>query len=180
MLRYAVFLVLLIACGGGTATLPPTVPPVPTSPPTTIPLAAIDLEPLLIQPGDLPAGITGAQVKDVAPPAFKAYPPATKAIDQRLQRDGETIGGIVVLLYEEQSALEQAKILATTTSEVSRPLDSVGEGGKAFLGSDLLPLRGVTFVRCRAIADVSMGRVAIEEVIAYAKRLDRRLAGVVC
>lgn len=174
-MRWIIAVFLLAACGGTPDVIAPT-----TIPPTTVPLSALDLEPLLIQSGDLPAGIAAAQVKDVAPLAFNGYPPTTKAIDQRFQRDGKAVGGVVVLLYEQQDNFNTARSLAMKISESSKPLDGVGEEAKAFLGSDLLPIRGITFIRCRAIVDVSISNVTIEEVAAYAMRLDKRLSGVVC
>jgi len=172
---------LLVSCGGEQHVVPAFAPPATAvSAPTTVALKDIDLEPLLIQAGDLPSGMSAAQVKDAAPPALNDYPQATKAIDQRFQRNGKTAGGVVVLLYEQQSDLDQAKGLAAKTSKYSEPLSDVGEQAKLFLGTDLLPIRGVTFVRCQAVVDVSMSGVDTREITAYAKRLDKRLQAAVC
>jgi hypothetical protein len=178
-MKYLLILaVLLVSCGGAAPDVsPPTAAP---AVPTTVALTDIDLEPLLVQSGDLPSGMSAAQIKDVAPPAMKDYPPATKAIDQRFQRNGKTTGGVVVLLYEQDADLTAATALATTLNTYSELLPDVGEQAKLFLGTDLLPVRGVTFVRCRAVVDVSMSDVDTGEITAYAKRLDKRLQSVVC
>jgi hypothetical protein len=172
---------LLISCGGEQQVVPASAPPATAVvAPAAVALKDIDLEPLLVQSGDLPSGFSGAQIKDAAPPALKDYPQATKAIDQRFQRNNKTAGGVVVLLYDQQSDLDQATALATKASKYSESLSGVGEQAKLFLGTDLLPIRGVTFVRCQAVVDVSMSGVDTREITAYVKRLDKRLQAAVC
>jgi len=177
----AIMAALLIGCGESPQVVPAFVPPATAAPaPASVALKDIDLEPLLVQSGDLPSGMSAAQIKDSAPPAMKDYPPATKAIDQRFQRGGKTVGGVVVLLYEQQSDLTTATALVTKIGKYSEVLPDVGEQAKLFLGTDLLPVRGVTFVRCHAVVDVAMSNVDTREITAYAKRLDKRLQAVVC
>lgn len=167
---------LLAGCGTPQAISDPTAAVV--TPPAA--LKDIDLESLLVQSGDLPSGMSAAQIKDAAPPGMNDYPAATKAIDQRFQQNSKTVGGVVVLLYEQPADLATATALATKIGKYSEALDGVGEQAKLFLGTDLLPIRGVTFVRCHAIVDVTMSKVDTHEITAYAKRLDKRLHSVVC
>jgi hypothetical protein len=49
----------------------------------------VNLESLIIQPGDLPAGLTVAQVLDTRPPAYDqmGMPQASKIIFQRLAKN---------------------------------------------------------------------------------------------
>lgn len=175
----AIMAALLVSCGGDPPIVPAFAPPA-TAQPTAVALKDIDLEPLLVQAGDLPSGMSAAQVKDTAPLGMKEYPIATKAIDQRFQRGNKTVGGVVVLLYEQQADLNQAAALAIKLDKYSEVLSDVGTQAKLFLGTDAFPVRGVTFVRCRAVVDVTMSEVDTSEVTAYAKRLDKRLQSVIC
>ena len=72
---YLLFIVVfLVACSSASPDAAP--PPTstftlePTAPPTQVPLSELDLSSILIQPGDLSAGITGAQVRDMLPAMF--------------------------------------------------------------------------------------------------------------
>ena len=169
---FVIFVFLLYACAAEA----------PAAAPTRIPLASVDLEPLLVQSGDLPAGMTGAQVKDAAPPAFKRYPLPTKAIDQRFQRSGDVVGGVVVLLYENaadrDAAWAQAQQAITSSAT---PLPDVGEQALLLASSPQLPITSATFRRCAAIVDIGMdAQVQPNEISAYARRLDTRLTPLVC
>ncbi len=183
--------------------VPPTptntpVPPSPTNTPTAtpIPLSELDLEPLLIQPGDLPAGFSGAQVKDVAPNMFDDLSAAENTIDQRFERGGDTAGGVTVFLYDSTSEIEEAYallmsieadyVVLLTGGMNIQTVTGVGEqaivsvlsfsvGGFALESSDL------AFIRCNAVVHIRMaGVVDIDTIKAYAKRLDSRLEPVVC
>lgn len=172
--------VVLASCGSAPGAAPVAPAAAPATAVGAVALKDIDLEPFLIQPGDLPSGMEAAQVKNTAPAGMKDYPAATNAIDQRFQRNGKTAGGVVVLLYEQQADLDKATAQALAPNKYSEPTTDVGEKGKLFLGTDLLPLRSVTFVRCHAIVDVTMSDVDTTEIAAYAKRLDKRLQAAVC
>lgn len=151
---------LLVACGGITPSL-----------------ASVELEPLLIQPGDLPSGIAPSQVSDALPTMFDGLPKAERTIDQRLQRGGQTAGGISVALYADPAAA-YAAIVGTMGKHESV---TVGERAERSLPFDLLPGFDLAFVRCHALAYVRMtGDVSAENILAYAKRLDARLAKAVC
>jgi hypothetical protein len=165
--------VLLAACGSSpVAVAPPAVP-------TRVPLRAVNLEPVLIQDGDLPSGLSPAQVFDAPPPAFKDYPAATKAAYQRFQRAGDTAGGVTVLLYEQAADLANAAAQAVPTKKDYQSVEGVGERAALFV-PELLTVRQIGFVRCQAVVNVVMDQVEPDELIAYAKRLDRRLQGMVC
>jgi hypothetical protein len=74
--------------------------PVPTDTPTPVPLSGIDLEPILIQSGDLPAGYSGAQVRSVLPGMFDGLPETDNSVYQQFEKDGGPAGGIAIALYE--------------------------------------------------------------------------------
>src|SRR5439155_10521390 len=58
-----------------------------------------DLEPLLLQPGDLADNMVGARADDPAPPNFEDSPPAARIVGLRFTRDGRGAGSVSVLLY---------------------------------------------------------------------------------
>jgi len=174
------------------------VPPTPTDTPTAtpIPLSELDLEPLLIQPGDLPAGFSGAQIKDVAPSMFDDLPAAENTIDQRFERGGDTAGGVTVFLYGSTSKIEEAYalLMSIEADYVALLTDDMnvqtvtGVGEQAIVSVVSLSMGGFTlessdldFVRCSAVVHIRMVGVAdIDTIRAYAKRLDKRLEPVVC
>jgi hypothetical protein len=169
-----VVLFLLAACGGQAAA------PAPMAAQTAVPLTALDLTPLLIRSGDLPADLTGAQVKDTVPPGLKAVPTPVKAVDQRFQRNGDTVGGVVVLLYEAAADVKAAYRLTVGEGKNSEPWDGVGDTARIWLPSGLSPRATVAFTRCHAYVDVTIAQGSVDEVIAYARRLDERLQPLVC
>jgi len=179
-----------------TNTPPPTHTPMPTNTPTPtpIPLSELRLEPLLIQPGDLPAGFSGAQVKDVAPSLFDDLPTAENTIDQRFERGGDTAGGVTVFLYDSTSEIEEAYALIMSIEADSSIMGGMnvqavaGVGEQAIVSVLSLSVWGFTlessdlaFIRCNAVVHIGMvGVVDIDTIKAYAKRLDSRLEPVVC
>lgn len=164
----AAALVVLVACGA-------------------VPLSEIQLEPLLVQPGDLPAGFSGAQVKSVAPEMFKNFPSPQRAIDQRFEHEGETGGGVVVLLYEQQADRDRAyAMLVDGISDDAQPVADLGEQSIAH-GMELeaagmnIKSTDLGFVRCQAIVHVRLTDTSnVAEAAEYAKRLDKRLSPLVC
>lgn len=177
----AVFVFALVACGGSPAAVAPTAAPTPA--PTKVPLAALDLEPLLIQSGDLPAGLTGAQVLDSVPPAYQQMqmPAAEKLIFQRLARGSDPGGYVVVSLYGDAAKRTDAYVKITTDMRTLGALtmpEDIGE--TAALHSDTLFGGHVAFQRCAAVVEVLLTGTDAQEVAAYAKRLDTRLRAAVC
>jgi hypothetical protein len=166
-----VALLALDACGGSPAATPTL---------TADQLAKLDLVPLLIQSGDLPAGLSGAQVKDTVPAGLKAVPKPVKVIDQRFERNGTTVGGVVVLLYEASDDVKAAYRLTVGEGKNSEAQDSLGDTARIWLPKGLSPRTTVAFTRCHAYVDVSIGEASIDDVTAYARRLDQRLQPLVC
>ncbi len=95
-------------------------------------LSEVDLEPLLIQSGDLPAGFSGSQVRDRAPDMFKEVPTPQKAISQQLQRNGSATGTVTVLLYD--SADDVAKAYSLTAAGLSTDRVSLADVGEEAVG----------------------------------------------
>jgi len=60
-------------------------------------IPTVDLESIVIRPGDLPAGFSAAQVRDKPPAMFNQVPDPDRAIYQQLEHRGGTGGGITIL-----------------------------------------------------------------------------------
>ena len=163
----------------------PTATLAPTS--TPLPLSGIDLESIIIEDGDLPAGFSGAQIRDVAPGMFRDLPLAQNTVYQQLEKNGETAGGIAIFLYDSQENVEEAyNLIVDGMTDDAELSNNVGE--KATTLSMSMTALGITtkaaeivFVRCGAVVHIRMtGTSDVDSVVAYAKRLDRRIEILVC
>lgn len=184
---------VLTACGSAPAAAVPTSPPVePTAAPTAISLADVDLEPLLITSGDLPADLTGGQIRDVAPKMFDGIPKAVQLREQRFARGGDAAGGVVVFLYENAGDRDAGYARVLDGMGETTPVDGLGDQS-AQAAADAAALRAgiaysdVLFRRCAALVHIRVGSPDVtspDEVVitaaTYAKRLDKRLQSVVC
>lgn len=172
---------LLVACGGvAPAALPTTLPA-----PTAVPLDQIDLESLMVQPGDLPAGVSGAQVRDVAPKMFDGMPGALKTAYQQFARGDQPAGGVVVFLYEADADRDQGYGFILGGMGTTTAVEGVGEQATATEPSKevaaVLNFTDLLFQRCHAVAHIRMtGADTAASIAAYAKRLDKRLSSVAC
>ena len=161
-------LMLLTACGG-------------------VPLAEVDLAPLLVQPGNLPAGVTAAQVSTEPPEMFRDVPEPQQAIHQQFERRGTQQGGVTVLLYDAPEDGDVAyNVIAQGMPETRAYVPWVGAaavGGHRRVNVLGVPIESVdvVFVRCHAVAHIRMpGTARVQDVRTYAKRLDARLQAQVC
>lgn len=162
-----------------------TVTPFPTRTPepTAIDLGNIDLEPILIQSGDLPAGFSGAQIRDEAPQMFRGMPSARNTAYQQFSYQDEVAGGVSVFLYGTSEVVDRA--YAKVLDDFIEPVDLPGLGDRAaFEIIDFLPgysTVDLLFAHCAAVVHIRMGNSEDNvEVLAYAKRLNRRLEPLVC
>lgn len=156
----ALAVVLLVACG-----------------PTAPVLTEVNLESLLIQPGDLPPGITGAQVRTEPPAMFDGIAPATKTIYQQFAKDSAQYGGVGVFLYDDPAQLSLGYDFITKGMGTGATPVEVGERAVAITG--LLDFSEVAFARCAAVAHIRLTG-DLDTVVAYAQRLDKRLQAAVC
>lgn len=179
-----------------THTSVPTDTPQHTATPTRVPLSELDLEPLLIVPGDLPAGFSGAQIRDVLPPMFDGVPETDNQISQQFERDGEGAGSVNVMLYS--AGVDREAVYARILDGFAEPEDGsnikvvreniaeVGEMAEAetieaSVLSTPLNTADLTFVRCGAVVHIRLfGTSKMVDIVSYARRLDRRLMAVVC
>ena len=163
----------------------------PTEVPTVtpIPLSDLDLEPIIIQDGDLPAKFSGQQITSVAPKQFKSMPQAVQVINRGFIADGYASDGTTVWLYssstDAKAAFEKA---VEALSGKNVPLENIGEIAMLsnqdtdFLGTPLVTTE-VVFARCNAVAHVSLFgyQDSIPDITtAYADRIDKRLSKLLC
>ena len=150
-------------------------------------LSEVKLEPLLVQDGDLPVGVDTGQVRDTAPQMFDSAPKPTKAAYEQLARNGQQIGGVTVLLYDDAARVKQAyDAVAGGMTKDSTDYSGVGESAKLLqtqftaLGMTL-STNEILWQRCNAVAHVRVvGVLDKESLVGYAKRLDTRLQQAVC
>jgi hypothetical protein len=157
----------------------------------------IDLAPLLLQPGELPDTVVGAQADDPAPPNFEDSPPAARLIGLHLTRDGRAAGSMSVLLYDSPSDL--ARAYKRLTASVTGPAAALGNavqprtdvGDKAVTARLTLAastngpnhVAVIIFARCYAMIDIRLNDRADttrDTALAYAKRLNQRVAALTC
>ena len=155
-----------------------------------------DLASLLLQPGDLPDAITSKRADDPAPPNFADDPPATTIVGRHLIRDGRGAGSVSLLFYDNLSDLAQAYARLTTNADsfnlqgnAMEPRNDVGDKAMTarltLASSTYGPTHTVVviFARCHSIVDLQLNErddLTLETALAYAKRLDQRIAAVVC
>jgi hypothetical protein len=161
--------------------------PEPTSTPTPIPLSELDLEPILVMPGDLPAGYSAAQVSSDPPAMFNDVPQPVNQIYQQFEQDNESAGGVAILVYDNQSDVDTAyNNLLEGMGETSKSVSGVGDRASAVSfdysavlagakGMDLLVSLCNTIIHTRIT-----GSDNIDYLISYAQRLDERLTPLVC
>lgn len=181
-----------------TSTVVPTLAPTPTV--TPIPLADLDLVPLLVQSGDLPAGVGTGQVLRGIDIVARGMPDADYAIRLQFSKDEEGLGAVTVWLYakpeivieayREQSGrlmeLDDFELVADIGDHAvgvppavsaARALEASG------LGSYMDSLIGeLVFVRCHAVVHIALPYSTgnLIPMASYARALDERLAPVVC
>jgi hypothetical protein len=185
----------------------PTVPPatatqIPTLAPTEtpIPLAEIDLAPLLALPGDLPAGVGTGQIRRGPDVVSRDMPAANQAIQLQFSKDDEPLGAVVVWLYEQpETVLDAYRTQAgrLMESENYQVVAEIGDhaGGIApdpsaalaleasGLGSFVDKLVGeLAFARCHAVIYIALPYAGdtMVPMAAYARSLDDRLQAAVC
>jgi len=152
---------------------------------TEIPLAELDLEPLLLEDGDLPADFKGADIRHTIEEApFSELPPAAQAIVQAINGyNQDTSNWVYILLYEDlddlQEAFEQLVSKSYKFTEGAEPIDGIGEQArfeKDEFAFHYIPYEKVAFTRCNALVYIETST----DTQNYARRLDSRLKETVC
>lgn len=166
----------------------PTETPIPT--PTPIPLSELNLEDILIKPGDLPAGFSGGQIKDVLPGMFDKLnvPKADQFIFQQLLRNGDLTGGVVLLLFTSLDDVEKAyEEISGSLGKDQEQVPDVGDKASDYVMSGSIAgvkyhAAGLVFARCHAVASIWGTSELLDKtsLSVYARRLIKRLDPLVC
>lgn len=163
----------------------PTNTPIPT--PTLMPLSELNLEDILIEPGDLPVGFSGAQILDSIygryEPQWKLKP--VKVTTQTFEVKGEDGGFVTVFLFDNDQDIENA--FTVISNEVSYPTKVTDIGSKGVFGtfvsafSSIPSQTGVAFIECNAVVYIIFQNMSDTDAArAYAQRLDKRPIERVC
>ncbi len=173
-----------------------------TEPPTLIPLSEINLEELLIQPGDLPVGFSPSKISTEPPELFSEIAGYEYTVSQLFEQKEKIVGGVTVFLYENNADLEQYySSIVEDLGESAFKVDGVGEKasgytintteeilaldinelGKKILLAQALIFTDLAFQKCHAIVHIRViGTDNISVVKIYANILENRLASLVC
>ena len=140
------------------------------------------LHTLLVQPGDLPAGFSAAQLRDKPPAMFDKLPASSFRLYQQLEYKGGTGGGVTLFMYDSKQDRERAYSLLSEGMEHPPGREGIGEKacGVAAKLSAIIVSTDLLFTRCLAVVHVRFSTDDLPSADAYAKRLDRRLQPVVC
>jgi hypothetical protein len=183
-IRWLVWLGLLAALLAGCGGAPAAEAPVPT--PTVVSLDKVDIEPVLIQSGDLASQVAGGQVKELVPILFKGITEPSRVLTQELDRNGVPFGSVTVFLYNSAKERESAyteMLRAIAIKAESGGASQAGIGEQSFGGvfaNNLPGFAEIVFVRCHAAVHIRINSSDATDVTTYAKRLDKRLESLVC
>jgi hypothetical protein len=174
-----------------TETPNPTETPYPTETPvppteTPIPLSAIDLEPIILQSGDLPEQLLPDFVyRDFNERGIQSVdiPDPDNFIVQRFhnQERNNTGGGAYLYIYNDIELANRS--YRRMLPHISSPLDmlvthpEVGEQSQMVQYS---PTYSLIFTRCNAFIHILMVGVREFDIVSYAQNLDARLQDTIC
>lgn len=191
MRRLVLVILLLAGCSGdysgnapseSVAANVPTDKPEPTPKPTVTPtknIYTIDLESLLIEPGDLPIGMTESQViEDLVPGGFKDNPPPDRIIQQRIEDPDSyaNVGGSVTVLFYKDRDIVQKSFDITV-----KGMDKDGVATNKIGEQAWVIVNAVAFTRCNVLAYIVLNKdVDPDSLISFARRLDKRLQEPIC
>ncbi len=154
----------------------------------------LDLDNILVQDGDLPAGFSAAQISNDVPYEVQLHkaPEPDRAIVRGLQRRGIDTGTVFVLFYADDARRAEAYTkLADFGSSERSEIHSRERTNPAGVGDQCTAMyyhsnemRGIDFTtlvfsRGPAVVYINFDETSdIPAIVAYAKRLDARLAAV--
>jgi hypothetical protein len=135
-------------------------------------LRTLNLEDVLIQDGDLPAGMTAGQITDGSTGDTTSANGFVSRAERRIAPDGS----VTVLVYEDGAALQRdfERVLPGVTAD---GMPNTDVGTRAVTRGNI-----VMFVRCHALVIIrfAVSRQMLDQAMGYAKRLDSRLTPLVC
>lgn len=148
-------------------------------------LSDVDLEPLLIRPGDLPSELTPGAVRIIEPDPEVLY--HDQALEQEIvTRNGELAGSVHVYLFRSKADRDSAyDLFSLVESQEGIEPFSVPRIGDSTSARYIDGGFKIVFVRCYAVATIwlkTVGDYTLEasDIVQYAQQLDQRLASEVC
>ncbi|MFN2305079.1 MAG: hypothetical protein ACK2TV_15215, partial [Anaerolineales bacterium] len=143
------------------------------------------LDPVLVQDGDLIPGVTAGSVVEMDSTIFGdlGLPKSEKARFQYFESDGKFRGGVAVFLYDSKRDVTEAFDLLRYAmgDEALRPSDLGEQAALVIVSDERSSYVEVVFTRCNAVVDIrlmDMGRP--EALETHAKNLDARLKSLLC
>jgi len=152
-----VLIAVLISACGDTAAIP-----APTYTPTVIrmPFSEVDLEPLLLDLGNFPPGVSGSQVRDTLPRMFLGIPEPAYQIFRVFEQGGEQVGGVAILLYEDLDFVETAYGFISggmPRAEQGGGLGDWSASSTITLFGSSAPLTDLVWRQCHAVVHIRIG-----------------------
>lgn len=150
------------------------------------PLSQAELDALLVQDGDLPAGLTAEPLASRVD-WLASVPAAPQETARRLLGQGGELGSITLLVYPPGSdiATVYTPVSAVLEKAAQRPpqfIGSIGERSGVVTSSPLNQpvVYDLSFLRCSAAAYIRLRTSDVDDVLQYADRLDERLQQRIC
>lgn len=148
----------------------------------------------LVRPGDLPAELSGGLIGESAPAIFRDIPKSDVQVFQQIVSGDRRMGGVGVFLYRQPATRDSAyRVLAKGIGSIGKRPNlevweaPVGLGRKGLIGVVIPASPAVKvsstllFTRCAAVVHIVLGNDPdASAAVAFAKRLDQRLAATVC
>jgi hypothetical protein len=150
-------------------------------------ISGLNLESIIIQPGDLPENYQYGSPTSAVPERFKDYPQAHYQISVEITNRGSWAGDTTIFLYSDANDIEAAVNPNGTAYDPSNALEGLGEKS-SFLkfsipyGTGGSTLDGVNALwnRCSAVVEIRIVTRNDDEIKDYALLLDKRIAPLVC
>jgi len=167
-----------------TQTALPTTMPEPTA--TLIPFSEFDLEDILIQANDLPAGYLGGQASNTTLRMLDDIQNADYIISQQIQKDDYEAGDVTVFLFELEVDVTKAyEEILKLLPEDAKSVDGEWDVGALYILSLETPTVfdsiAMVFSRCHAVVSIRIDFSKNEnDILSYAKQLLERLQPFVC
>ena len=170
-----------------TVTSVPTLTPEPTMTPlpTAVPLSEIDLEPILVQPGDLPGHLEPEQISRRFDESGRELPTPANYIFQNFYDPDGSGGAVSIFLYENLILADTSYSMATAIplhDSIGNLIDEeIGERRRGYGGSlNTFEKARFQFLRCGAFVDIIMADATKIDIVIYARHLDERLIELLC
>jgi hypothetical protein len=155
-------------------------------PPTPIPLADLDIASILVQPGDLPAGYSGTQVRSDPSAMFEGIHQPVNQIYQQFECNNGSAGGIAFFVYDKQLNADNAyNLILGGMGETTESVPNIGVRAR-ILSMDLSAIGGaenleLLFFRRNTVIHIRMSDTTNKDYItSYAQKLDERFTPLVC